>query len=134
MNIIIYPCEEVINTYLSIGYSVEMYISYDGETVIVCNSDTEKPSQTFLADKGYDHINFNEFYRILLSRDDARWDFNCPTNYKQITNNQKRQQSFYIDGLAKISTVLANLNCFITIRISKSSLSKQDCMLNFNVN
>ena len=117
-------------------------ISYDEETAIVGLLDdvhnfwqSQKPIASqlsasifavegvehhiLLEKSGYDSRTLDKYYRIIFDDETADWTFVCPSDYKGITDKQKRIKAFYNEGFAAISKFLSEINCFCDINIPK---------------
>lgn len=94
-------------------------ISYDGESAIVGLLDEGVEHHILLEKAGFDSRTLDRYYRIIFDNETADWTFVCPSDYKGITDKQKRIKAFYNEGFAAISKFLSEISYFCDINIPK---------------
>jgi len=61
----------------------------------------------------------DRYFRIVLDRDGADWNFVLPYGYRNIIDKDRRIAAFYADGFAVISEFLSLIGYFVDIKIPK---------------
>lgn len=113
-----YPSEEAVIKAMAADEPLLVLISFDGETVIMSQTD-DSEYQTLPTNIGYKDTDIDNFFRIVLDRSGADWTFVCPPDYKDIPFKDKRIEAFYKDGFAVISNFLHSIGYLVGINIPK---------------
>ena len=93
-------------------------ISYDGENAIVGLID-EGVEHHILLRKALGTMDIDNYFRIVFDEDGVDWTFVCPLGYKNITDKEKRIQTFYNDGVKVIREFLKEIGLDAPIDIPK---------------
>lgn len=93
-------------------------ISYDGENAVVGLID-EGVEHHILLQKALSATDLDNYFRIVFDREGVDWTFVCPTDYKNISDKEKRIQHFYHDGVTVIHAFLKELSLDLPIDIPK---------------
>lgn len=72
----------------------------------------------------------DNYYRIIVDTDGTDWTFVCPPNYKNITNKEKRIETFYKDGYEVIKSFLKQIGYPEFINIPKRYTRHLDYLVN----
>ena len=94
-------------------------ISLDGNTAIVSHVDEAVEHHILLAKAGISATEIDKYFRIIFDKDGADWTFVCPSDYKSISDKERRISEFYKDGFAAISSFLSNMGFNAEINIPK---------------
>ena len=129
MTIIKYPSEGDVNTAISEKEPLLVLISFDGKTAIISQIDEAMEHHILLAKAGFPSTDIDKYFRIVLDEDGADWTFVCPTDYKGISDKQRRITAFYKDGFAVISDTLSELGFMVGINIPKRYRRHFDYMM-----
>ena len=119
MNIKYMPDEKTITDARMVDDPLLILIAHDGNTAILGNIDFYGEHLLLLRNAGWDERCLDEFFRIIVTNSGADWTFVAPTNYKKITDREKRIEIFYNDGIKIISKVLTDLQFKPEINIPK---------------
>lgn len=119
MNIIKFPSESEFNAHLGTSEPLMMLVSLDGETIIVSHLDEAVEHHILLARAGLNSATIDKYFRVIFDNEGADWTFVCPSDYKGITNKEKRLTEFYKDGCTAITSALADLGYFVDLKIPK---------------
>ncbi len=94
-------------------------ITYDEETAAIAPID-EAPEHYILLNKaGIGEIQLDRCFRVVFDDKAADWTFVCPSDYSDITDEQKRMAQFYKDGFRTISNVLSDLGYMVDLTIPR---------------
>lgn len=93
-------------------------ISYDGENAVVGLID-EGVEHHILLQKALSATDLDNYFRIVFDSEGVDWTFVCPTDYKNISDKEKRIQHFYNDGVTVIHAFLKELGLDLPIDIPK---------------
>lgn len=93
-------------------------ISYDGENAIVGLID-EGVEHHILLRKALGTMDIDNYFRIVFDEEGVDWTFVCPLGYKNITDKEKRIQTFYNDGVKVIREFLKEIGLDAPIDIPK---------------
>lgn len=118
MNIIYYSEENRGASILQDKEPMLAIISYGGETAIVGLID-EGVEHHILLRKAIGNINIDNYFRIVFDEEGVDWTFVCPSDYKNITDKEKRNQTFYNDGVVTIRKFLKEIDLDVPIDIPK---------------
>jgi hypothetical protein len=94
-------------------------ILFDGSEAVVSHIDEAVEHHILLAKAGYPSGDIDKFFRIVFDRDGADWTFVCPSDYKNISDRQRRVAQFYKDGFRIIAEFLAGFGYMTTISIPR---------------
>lgn len=119
MNIIKYPTESDVARAISDNEPILALISFDGKTAIMSHIDEAVEHHILLLKAGFSDRDIDKYFRIILDRDGADWTFICPTDYKNISDRQRRIAAFYKDGFSVISDFLTQINFMVGIGIPR---------------
>lgn len=84
-------------------------ISIDGKYAYASSLDEGFEHSILLRTMTGSDNDFDKFFRIIINVDGADWTFVCPTNYRNITNKEKRIKRFYDDGYIEIKNFLKEI-------------------------
>lgn len=119
MELIYYPSKEEVERYYGTDETMMMLVAFDGESVIIAPSVETFEHHILLAQAGIRETDIDKYFRIVFDNAAADWTFVCPSNYRGISDKQKRIAEFYKDGFRLISQALAEIGYFIELRIPK---------------
>ena len=119
MNIIKFPSDESVNKAVSADEPLLAVISFDGETAVVSQIDEAVEHHILLMKSGYKDTDIDKFFRIVVDKSGADWNFVCPPDYKNIPYKEKRIEAFFKDGFAVISDFLHSIGYLVGINIPK---------------
>jgi len=108
-------------------------ISFDGEEAIVSHADEAVEHSILLKKAGKNPNDIDKYYRIVFDKDGADWTFVCPSDYKNISVQQRRIAQFYKDGFAAISNFLAEFGYFSDINIPHRYNTELRSVRHFNI-
>lgn len=100
------------------------------EPLMAAISHDEKQAIVSLLDDGVEHSallrsvigtdkDIDKYYRIVFDQDGADWTFVCPSDYKGITNKEKRIKEFYSEGYKTICRFLRKIGYAEVVDIPK---------------
>ena len=96
-----------------------MLVSFDGESAVIAPAIETVEHHTLLAQAGIRETEIDRYFRIVFDDTAAHWTFVCPSDYRGITDKQKRIAEFYKDGFRCISQALAAIGYLVELRIPK---------------
>lgn len=94
-------------------------IAYDESHAVVALLDEGVEHNVMLRKTIGTDKDIDRYFRIVLDSDGADWTFVCPSNYKNITNKEKRIETFYKDGINTITAFLQQIGYPAVIEIPK---------------
>ena len=117
MQIKYYPNEQTVNEAKQINDPLLMLISYDCKEILLANIDDSVEHHILLKQLGYSEMDIDKYYRVVINQEGADWTFVCPSNYKGITDKNRRIEKFYNDGMKAIEEAIKQIgyNCSIGI-------------------
>lgn len=92
-------------------------ISFDGTEAVMSCVDESVEHYILLQKVGISGTQIDKYFRIVFDRESADWTFVCPSDYKNISDKQRRVAEFYKDGFAHISSFLSEIGYFADINI-----------------
>ncbi|MDR0984015.1 MAG: hypothetical protein LBL93_03275 [Ruminococcus sp.] len=92
-------------------------IAFDKKIAIIKHCYEEIDNKILLQRYNVKAADTDNFFRILFNKDSADWAFNCPLDYKNITEEIRRVTVYYKDGLRIIAEFLSEIGYFSEIRI-----------------
>jgi hypothetical protein len=113
------PDEKSVNDTRMVDDPVLMLISHNGNLVIIGSIDLYGEHLILLRNAGWDERTLDEFFRVIATSSGADWTFVAPVGYKNISNRDKRIETFYNDGITVITEVLKALQFNPEINIPK---------------
>ncbi len=119
MKLIYYPSKEEVERYYGTDETMMMLVAFDGESAVVAPSVETFEHHTLLAQVEIRETEIDKYFRIVFDNTAADWTFVCPSNYRGISDKQKRIAEFYKDGFRLISQALAEIGYFVELRIPK---------------
>lgn len=93
-------------------------IAHDGSHAAVSLLD-EGFEHHILLSKALNRQDLDKYFRIIFDTDGADWTFVCPSDYKDITDKEKRIKQFFDDGIDKITEFLKEVGYESPINIPK---------------
>jgi len=112
-----YPDETRVKEAIQADDPLLMLVSYDGSEVLLSNIDDAFEHLILLKKLGYKETEIDRFFRLVLNQEGADWTFVCPSNYKGISNKEKRIETFYEDGITQISKAIETVGYNVEIQI-----------------
>lgn len=105
-------------------------ISYDESHAVVALLDEGVEHSVMLRKTIGTDKDIDKYFRIVFDCEGADWTFVCPTDYKNISNKDKRIQTFYKDGIDAITLFLRQIGYPEDIQIPKRYRRHFDYMTN----
>lgn len=93
-------------------------IAFDGSHAVVSLLDEGFEHHILLA-RALDRRDIDKYFRIIFDDECAEWTFVCPTDYKNMTNKEKRIERFYADGVDTIGEFLKAVGYDVPVVIPK---------------
>lgn len=93
-------------------------IAFDGSSAVVSLLDEGFEHHILLA-RALNRFDIDRYFRIIFDNEAAEWTFVCPPDYKGITNNEKRIERFYADGIDAITEFLKEVGYNVPIKIPR---------------
>jgi len=112
-----YPDEAHVNEAMQVDDPLLMLVSFDGNEILLSNIDDAFEHLILLKKLDYKENEIDKFFRVILNQEGADWTFVCPSNYKGITNKEKRIETFYNDGITQISKAIQTVGYNVEIQI-----------------
>ena len=112
-----YPDETRVKEAMQADDPLLMLVSYDGDEILLSNIDDAFEHLILLKKFDYQENEIDKFFKIILNQDGADWTFVCPSNYKGISNKEKRIETFYNDGITQISKAVQAIGYNVDIQI-----------------
>jgi len=106
MRIQFYPDQKKVFEAMQENDPLLMLISYDKSRILVANIDDSFEHHVLLRQLGYSEMDIDKYYRIVINQEGADWTFVCPTEYKGISDKNKRIETFYNDGIEAITEAM----------------------------
>ncbi len=119
MEYVYYPSKEEVEKYYGTDETMLLLVSFDSEKAVVAPAMETFEHHTLLAQVGIRETEIDRYFRIVFDNAAADWTFVCPSDYRGITDKQKRIAEFYKDGFRCISQALAGIGYFVELRIPK---------------
>lgn len=119
MEYVYYPSKEEVEKYYGTDETMMMLVSFDSEKAVIAPAVETFEHHTLLAQVGIRETEIDRYFRIVFDNAAADWTFVCPSDYRGITEKQKRIAEFYKDGFRCISQALAGIGYFVELRIPK---------------
>ena len=113
------PSREEVEQYYGTDETMMMLVSFDGESAVIAPAIKTVEHHTLLAQTGIRETEIDRYFRIVFDDTAADWTFVCPSDYRGITDKQKRIAEFYKDGFRCISRALAEIGYLVELRIPK---------------
>lgn len=113
------PSREEVEQYYGTNETMMMLVSFDGESAVIAPAIETVEHHTLLAQAGIRETEIDRYFRIVFDDTAADWTFVCPSDYRGITDKQKRIAEFYKDGFRCISQALAEIGYLVELRIPK---------------
>jgi len=112
-----YPEKNNVNEAMQVNDPLLMLVSYDGNEILLANIDDAFEHHILLKKLNYKETEIDKFYRVVLNQEGADWTFVCPKDYKGISNQEKRIETFYNDGVTQISKAIKTIGYKADIQI-----------------
>lgn len=112
-----YPDETHVTEAMQVNDPLLMMVSYDGQEILLANIDDAVEHHILLKMLGYKETEIDRFFRVVLNQEGADWTFVCPSNYKGISNKEKRIEVFYNEGISQISKAIQTIGYKVDIQI-----------------
>ena len=119
MEKIYYPNEETVKNAMQTDDPLLLLVAHDGRRLIVSSIDDAGEHLILLRLAGYEDMDLDNYFRLVVNKDGADWTFVCPSNYENITNKSKRIQRFYKDGFSIIPLALNEIGYMVGIDIPR---------------
>ena len=111
------PSREEVEQYYGTDETMMMLVSFDGESAVIAPAIETVEHHTLLAQAGIRETEIDRYFRIVFDDTAAHWTFVCPSDYRGITDKQKRIAEFYKDGFRCISQALAEIGYLVELHI-----------------
>ena len=111
------PSREEVEQYYGTNETMMMLVSFDGESAVIAPAIETVEHHTLLAQAGIRETEIDRYFRIVFDDTAADWTFVCPSDYRGITDKQKRIAEFYKDGFRCISQALAEIGYLVELHI-----------------
>lgn len=122
MNFIYLPDQTTAISTLNDDDPVYILIKHDLMEVILGSADIYQDHIILLRHANKSDSELGQYYRVLANNTGADWAFECPEDYKGISDKEERIKQFYADGLVAIKKVLKQLNLIENIEIPRRYL------------
>lgn len=119
MQIQYYPNEQAVKDAMQVDDPLLIVIHNTTGDIGICNIDDAGEHYVLLNKLGLGENNIDNYFRIILNSQEASWTFTCPSNYKGITDKNKRIEEFYKDGINAITHTVKILGYDSPIDIPK---------------
>lgn len=119
MDKIYYPDKEAVKTAMQADDPLLLLVSHDGKRLIVSSIDAAGEHLILLRLAGFNDMDLDKYFRLVVNKDGADWTFVCPENYCNITDKSRRIQQFYKDGFATIPEALHKIGYMVGIDIPR---------------
>lgn len=104
-----FPDEKTVKEAMQIDNPMLMLVFYDGLEIIIANIDDAFEHVILLRKVGLPDSNIDKYFRLVVNQAGADWTFVCPRNYRGITDEAKRINRFYLDGINAITKVIEKI-------------------------
>ena len=125
---IYYPNQESVERAIAQDDPLLLLVPHDGNRIILSNIDDAGEHIILLRLAGYNELELDNHFRLVVNKDGADWTFVCPNGYKNIADKSRRIQQFYKDGFAVIPQALTELGYICGINIPKRYKRHMDMM------
>ncbi|PKM81192.1 MAG: hypothetical protein CVU89_10440 [Firmicutes bacterium HGW-Firmicutes-14] len=112
-----YPDETHVTEAMQVNDPLLMLVSYDGNEILLANIDDAFEHHILLKKLDYKDTEIDRFFRVVLNQEGADWTFVCPRGYKGISNQDKRMETFFNDGVNQISKAIRTIGYNAKIQI-----------------
>ena len=119
MEKIYYPDAQAVKTAIQADDPLLLLVSHDGQRLIVSSIDAAGEHLILLRLAGFNDMDLDKYFRLVVNKDGADWTFVCPENYRNITDKSRRIQQFYKDGFATIPEALHEIRYMVGIDIPR---------------
>ena len=119
MEKIYYPDAQAVKTAIQADDPLLLLVSHDGKRLIVSSIDAAGEHLILLRLAGFNDMDLDKYFRLVVNKDGADWTFVCPENYRNITDKSRRIQQFYKDGFATIPEALHEIRYMVGIDIPR---------------
>ena len=119
MNMIYYPDESSVTDAMKRDEPLLVLISFDGEQVIVSQTDEAVEHHILLRLAGFPDTDIDKYFRLVVNREGADWTFVCPSTYNSVTRKEKQIEDFFKDGMRIIPNALKQLGYDVPVEIPK---------------
>lgn len=117
MDIRYYPDEKRIREAMQVDDPLLMLVSFNGKELLLSHIDDAVEHVILLRKLNYKETEIDRFFRVVLTQDGADWTFVCPSDYKGISNKDKRVETFFNDGINLISKAIKAIGYNVEINI-----------------
>jgi len=112
-----FPDKETVDRAIELDDPLLMLVAFDESEALVANIDDALEHSILLKKLDPKETEIDLFFRILLNRRGADWTFVCPSDYKGISDRDKRIETFYNNGILSISKAVGLLEYTANITI-----------------
>jgi hypothetical protein len=112
-----YPDKETVEKAIEVDDPLLLLVAFDESSALVANVDDALEHSVLLKKLGHKETELDIFYRVMLNRQGADWTFVCPSDYKGITDRNKRIETFYNNGVLSIAKAIDFLGYKASITI-----------------
>jgi hypothetical protein len=112
-----YPDEKTVDKAIELDDPLLLLVAFDESIALAANIDDALEHSVLLKKLGHKETELDIFYRVMLNRNGADWTFVCPSDYKGITDRDKRIETFYNNGILSIAKAIDILGYKATITI-----------------
>lgn len=112
-----YPDKETVEKAIEVDDPLLLLVAFDESSALVANVDDALEHSVLLKKLGHRETELDIFYRVMLNRQGADWTFVCPSDYKGITDRDKRIETFYNNGILSIAKAIDFLGYKASITI-----------------
>jgi hypothetical protein len=112
-----YPDKPIVDSAIQSDDPLLLLVGFDESKALVANIDDALEHSVLLKRLGYKETEIDGFFRVVLNRQGADWTFICPSDYKGISDRDRRIETFYNDGIQAISKAVGQLGYDVKIDI-----------------
>lgn len=110
MKIIYHPNKQTVEKAMQVDDPLLALIKHDLSELLLSNIDDGGEHIILLRLLNRSEYDLDKYYRVIINSDGADWTFVCPSDYKGISNREKRMERFYNDGIKTIRKALDEIN------------------------
>ncbi|MBD3242306.1 MAG: hypothetical protein GF331_17060 [Chitinivibrionales bacterium] len=119
MNTQYYPDKTTVDRAIAADDPLLVLISHDGASLLVANIDDSFEHVVLLKQLGLPETDIDRYFRLIVNRSTADWTFVCPFDYRGITDRDRRIETYFNDGIARIAPELHRLGYDVPVNIPR---------------